>query len=477
MVGSRARLWAVLVAAHVVFAVPWGLVADGGWVGALAADTEGSSANLYAVGLWSLVGALAATHLRRAPPGTAAGLWGVGWLSVTALAAAAAVEELLEFKTSAMAYAFYSWMELEPRLGWPVLLAAVTIPLAIPAAWALVTALRRRPPLAALAALAIVFAASGLAHDVFDEFYGALDAYLRNGPRPDPVLTHPLEETSEFMAAALLAVVFFELRRSVEPAASIRLGSRRLAFAAAALVIATAVALLAEYQQPDERWLRGPSQFYAGPVVLVEQSIHVRRDNLTRLEVWAAVDAAAAGPAEIFVRVAPIDGDGRPIREARAAVRNQRYTDNTVDLVFAPIPDSGGRTYRLTFGVLSGPSPHVYLGMTSRAMHPEAAVVINGEPSAYGAGLALRAHWVGRGTHALAAVATTHPQVLAEVALVAGLVMLLLLAVAGVWTVTTHELSWRLLAIGTVRRAGLLAIGIATVTIALLPVLVATPHA
>ena len=139
-----------------------------------------------------------------------------------------------------------------------------------------------------------------------------------------------------------------------------------------------------EYQQEDERWVRDPARLYAGPVSLIEQQFRVNRDHLTRVEVWAFVDGDVDSTAEIFARLTPVGSADGPIRESRAEVQHERWSHKTVDFHFEPIPDSGGTLYTLAVGVLSGPTPHVFLGLTGGDVNPEGAAVVNGAPTRYG---------------------------------------------------------------------------------------------
>ena len=110
-------------------------------------------------------------------------------------------------------------------------------------------------------------------------------------------------------------------------------------------------------------------------------------DYLTRIDVWAEIDGGAS--AEIFARVTP-EGSDRPVRESRAEVRAARFSNATVAFHFEPIPDSGGTLYTLAVGVLSGPMPYVFLGLTGDDVTREGAAVVNGAPTRYADDLAMR---------------------------------------------------------------------------------------
>ncbi len=166
---NRARVFAGFLAAHVVFAVPWALVADWGWLIQLSPDTEGGAANVYSGILWGAVSALGAAQLLR-PRMVVRGprwLWVVGWLSVATLAAFVAVEEFAELKGTAAVHAALHWLNLGLHLSWLVLFVSCAAPLAAAAGWVFYTSLRRRPRLALLTALAGIFAASAVLRDTF----------------------------------------------------------------------------------------------------------------------------------------------------------------------------------------------------------------------------------------------------------------------------------------------------------------------
>ena len=485
---NRARVFAGFLAAHVVFAVPWALVADWGWLIQLSPDTEGGAANVYSGILWGAVSALGAAQLLR-PRMVVRGprwLWVVGWLSVATLAAFVAVEEFAELKGTAAVHAALHWLNLGLHLSWLVLFVSCAAPLAAAAGWVFYTSLRRRPRLALLTALAGIFAASAVLRDTFDQTHDTFDAFLRQVAKPSPVVGPFLEEGAELMAAAILAVVLVEMvaarQESPRDVPGVRAGGsgRWIAFAVgAALLAAGAFALAMEYQQEDERWVRDPARLYAGPVSLIEQQFRVNRDHLTRVEVWAFVDGDVDSTAEIFARLTPVGSADGPIRESRAEVQHERWSHKTVDFHFEPIPDSGGTLYTLAVGVLSGPTPHVFLGLTGGDVNPEGAAVVNGAPTRYADDLAMRTYWVGRSNRALEAVLRSHPQLLFSVGDLLVHVFLWVFAIVAAWDgLSDHPPHvWRGFMRGAVRRSVLVTASIAAVVIALFPVMVATPHA
>ena len=272
-------------------------------------------------------------------------------------------------------------------------LAVVAPLLAAPlaaAGWVLLTSQRLHPARALLTLLAIVFVACPI----------VLDSYVLD------IATIPwsifLEEGSELSAAAILVVILVETL-AARPATTHEAPDRRCrglsrrgaALAVTAAIIAASMLplLFTHHVFEDKRWGWGVPWSYTGPVSLVEQRFRATHDNLRRIDVWAYVDGGAS--AEIFARLTP-DGSSRPVRESRAEVRGARYSNTTVAFQFAPIPDSGGTLYTLAVGVLGGPAPYVFLGLTGDDVIPEGAAVINGTPTPYADDIPMRTTWSGR---------------------------------------------------------------------------------
>ena len=126
-----------------------------------------------------------------------------------------------------------------------------------------------------------------------------------------------------------------------------------------------------------------------------------------------------------------------------------------------------------------GPEPHVYLGVTGSRTNPEGEVVINGAPSRYGNGLAMRTYWVGRGSRALGAVVTSHPQLLFPLGDLVVTVFLWVFSIVAAWggPLVHQPRVWRGFVWGAACRSVLITTSIATIAIALLPVLAAMPRA
>ena len=176
-------------------------------------------------------------------------------------------------------------------------------------------------------------------------------------------------------------------------------GGRWTALAVTTVLLAASMfALFAEYIREDERWVKGRPWSYTGPVSLIEQRFRSNHDNLSRISVWANVDSgSSAAPAEVFARLTSATGlSPGPLRESRAEVRGARYSNAIVDFDFEPIPDSSGKAYILTVGVLSGPEPYVFLGLSGSDVNPEGEAVISGAPTSHGDDLALRTYWAAQ---------------------------------------------------------------------------------
>ena len=367
----------------------------------LEADSETSLANTYSAVVWGVVAVLAVAQLLRSPASSRRRwLWRLGWLSVALLAALIALEERASLKdaigrlTLPVDLAPIPIREALPRhTHW---LAVVAPLLAAPLAAAglvLLTSQRLHPARALLTLLAIVFVACPL----------VLDSYaLDFAPIPWSIF---LEEGSELSAAAILVVILIETlaaRPGTVPDAPERRcrerGRRGAALAAtAALLAASALPLLlTQHVFEDKRWGWGAAPWsYTGPISLVEQRFRATHDNLQRVDVWVYIDGAPGAAADIFARLAPAGSD-RPLRESRAEVRGARFSNDTVAFHFAPIPDSGGMLYTLTIGVLSGPTPYVFLGLTGGDVIPEGTAVVSGAPTPYADDVPMRTTWSGR---------------------------------------------------------------------------------
>ena len=201
---------------------------------------------------------------------------------------------------------------------------------------------------------------------------------------------------------------------------------------------------------------------------MVEQRFRANHDNLQRIDIWAYADGGSAGQsAEIFARLTPADGSDRPIREGRANVDATRFSNATVALAFEPIPDSRGRSYTLVVGVLSGPTPYVFLGLTDGDMIAKGSAVVNGATTPYENDLAMRTAWSGRFVTALVPQALAHWPLLGEVTLYLFLwVALVVVTWKGLSGPRRHF--WRRCLWPAVLTSALITAGIWMVTLALL---------
>ncbi|MCY3784721.1 MAG: hypothetical protein OXG79_13190 [Chloroflexi bacterium] len=367
-------------------------------------NREQTAANLYAAIIWGAVAVLAGAQLFRSATPVRGPKWlgALGWLSVALLAALVAAEELTQLKDR-LGYhqalqASMNLSDVPPRDRWLPMVAPLVALLAATASWGAYPTLRRHPALALLTGVAVTVGLGAVLRDVF-----AGTQYM------SPVGKHFLEEGSELMAGATLVVVLVELlaaraepaRRSREMSMGGRGGRWATLVATAALLAAGAFVLLAEFNREDSRRPPDVPWTYAGPISLVEQRIRATHDRWHRITVWAYVDGSGdpeTASADIFARLTPADGSSPgPVRESRAEVRGARFSNATVDFDFAPIPDSGGKLYTLAVGVLSGPEPYVFLGITHDDAIPEGEIVIAGVATGYGNDLALRTYWTARG--------------------------------------------------------------------------------
>ena len=371
------------------------LLGFGAWIEQLEADTEGTPANTYSSVVWGAVAVLAVAQLLRPTPSSQRRwLWRLGWLSVALLAALIAFEESASLKGTSTASVDSAIQKLEvvpPGVRWLARgCAAAAGRSAGGGRLGLVTSQRGHPA----RALVLVVVAALFAGAIFQ------DADVLSVT--NVAWRRFIEEGMELMAATALGVILIEMLASPDGAAPdtprrCRRGPGRRAAAlavTAALLIVSAVPLLVTHHVfQDNRWGRGIPWSYTGPISLVEQRFRATHDNLRRIDVWVEIDGGAS--AEIFARLTP-QGSDRPVRESRAEVRGARFSNATAAFSFEPIPDSGGTLYTLAVGVLSGPAPYVFLGMTGSDVIPEGAAVVSGAPTRYADDLAMRTTWSGR---------------------------------------------------------------------------------
>ena len=399
MVGS---LVAVLLA--LVDALGWRWLA-GEWLAELDATYERGSMDRFSGVLFGVVAALAAAQALRqpAPRGGPRWLWVLGWLSAAFFIGLVAFEELhRQVDVGSFIAPLLGLKELDERYRWVLVAAPLAVPPAAAAGWVLLSAQRGHPARALLTVLALALALNGLLLDGRSSHllvYGALVDSFGFPPAPTGFY-EVFEEGAEQMAAAALAVVLVEMLAARPGAAADATGSRRrlaVALAVSAALLAVSAFPLASHRVlKGDGWETDAPWSYAGPIALVEQPFQANQDYLRRIDVWAYVDGGASDtPAEIFARLTP-EGSDRPIRESRAEVHGARHSDATVSFHFEPIPESSGKRYTLTVGLLSGPRPFVFLGLNPGDAIPEGDATVNGEPTPFANDLALRTAWSGR---------------------------------------------------------------------------------
>lgn len=479
---ARARTYAAFLAAHlpltapmVVIAASWDGDVPGGWLAPFDFDTEGTAANLYSGVLWTAVAALGYAQLSRSAPMKRPGWrWTTGWACVGVFAALVAIEELAGLKdTDAAVEALEQltwiapeWLPEDAR--WLAVVAPLAAPLAPAAGWALYTSQRPYPVRAFLTVLAVGLLLVVLIIDGLDPLYDW----------PTRVWMRFIEESSELLAGALLVVILAETllnrTRSI-PAGRVlsmgRAGRRAAVGVSLALLAASGPALLGHYEWEDQELVR--PDFYAGPVALVTQTFQANQDNLMRIGTWAFADGAGAS-AQVFARLMR-GGEDKPIRESRTEVRGDRSTPAAIDFSFEPVPHSKGQRYTLAIGILGGPTPYVFLGLTSGDSKPDGELTINGVPSRYANGLAMHTGASVRGIPLIREMLERTPQRLWQIAAIAIVTALWILAVAAAWRGLSgdrprfgREVVW-----DAARIVCLVTVGVAAFGIALLPLVAA----
>ena len=478
---TRARLLAGFLVANLVLVLlpavseeRLGLVESTAWIEQMEADIEGTLANTYSAVVWGAVAVLASVQLLRSTPsGRRRWLWRFGWLSVALLAALTGLEDIANRKDMigerGDLVALLHLEVLPPSARWlPVVVPLLAAPLAA-AGWVFLTSQRGHPVRLLLTVLAAVFAVGAIAQD------------------PDEVQITPtawrylLEEGSEVMAAATLIVILVEMFAARPRPARDELdlsagagGGRWAALAVAAVLLAASVAplLVTQHVFEGDGWgRRGIPWSYTGPISLVEQRFRATHDNLRRIDVWVEIDGGAS--AEIFARLTP-QGSDRPVRESRAEVRGARFSNATAAFSFEPIPDSGGTLYTLAVGVLSGPTPYVFLGMTGSDVIPEGAAVVSGAPTRYADDLAMRTTWSGRFIEVLPeALLVQDPQRPALIGVVTLVLFLWVLPVVATWAGPSGRRPrfWRRFVWPAVLTSALITAGILVITLAFFAVL------
>ncbi len=472
----RAWLLAIFLAANIALAlIPAGDAQRLGWLGQAAwlreldAETEVSLANTYSVVVWAAIAALGLAQLARPRPADARRwLRVLGWLSVAVLAALVALEEGLSQKDGVVAD--MAWIDaatlgrgtvpLEPR--WLVVAVPLFAPLLAAAGWVFHTDQRGHPALRLCTLLAAVLLVEAVAQDAFNVLNISIPAW------------HQLmEESAQIVGAAALAVILVEMLarpKSAHAAREMRAGERWVAVAVcAALLAASAFALVSHRHLKDDGWELTAPRFYTGPITLVEQPFRVHQDYFSRIDVWAYADGGPPGAtAQVFARLTP-EGSDRPIRESRAEVHGARFSNATATFGFDPIPDSRGKVYTLAVGTLPGPVPWVFLGMNNGDTIAEGTALVSGAPTPHADDLALRTAWTGRSIEGLYPQDPRHWGLIGKVM---GHIFVWVFLVVAIWSgLSGHRpqfwrrFVWPSVGISALVTAGVVGIALALVTV------------
>ena len=435
------------------------------WLTQMNLNAEGTVANFYSSILWASVAVLGLAQLRRsAAVPQPRWLWTLGWLSVGCLGVFVAVEEVAGLKdpTGASFSIGPEWLQEYDR--WTVAVAPLAVPLAATAGRNLYLSQRSHSTRMLLTVLAIVVVAAAIVHDLLHSFYTSNEF----------AWGFFAEEGSEVMAGALLIVVLTETLMAAEPSGRERQNLRMRRWAALGVVVTLlgviGSALLANHGWllTKHEWIDGNlprPTFYAGPVSLVTQPFRAKHDYMFRVDVQAFVEGGAP-PAEVFARLIP-QGTDQPVRESRTEVQGGRFSAETISFEFEPIPDSGRQWYTLAIGILGGPTPWVFLGLTGVDAIPESGATVNGVPD--GRDLAMRT----RSIASFGRIALENRR--GRLLQVAGVVLVLFLwvcATVAVWGGLSGdrqrswgEIVWGVAQTGALITASALAIGIALLSV------------
>ena len=239
--------------------------------------------------------------MRRPAPRCVSGprwLWRLGWLSVTLVAALVAFEELADRKDALRRLETLDAVlaTVDPELRWLVVVAVVGAPLAAAAGWALYASLRRHP--------AVALGVGAALRDGFGVRYGTTVPWV-----------FLLDDGSELMASAILAVVLVEAlagRHPARPADRDTRGLLQARWATGAVLVALLGAsgpvLLAQWDWEEAGWTR-PLR-YAGPISHLEQALQTHVGQLTRIDVWGYVDGGDGTTATAVIRPRLIPHEG-----------------------------------------------------------------------------------------------------------------------------------------------------------------------
>ncbi len=473
---TRARVGALFLVGNVALTLPLAFFASGwygpgflDWFQHLNLDSEQSLANWYASGLWAMVAVLAAAQLFRPSPDfrRPRWLWSLGWIAVALFAGLIAWEEAVSIKDtqwdqSESLFASLGLADLPTGIRWAAIIGVLSAPLAVLAGWVVVTSLRRKPALLLLTALALALGLGAILRDGFGVLYGTTHWWATF-----------LDDGSEVMAGAILAVVFVEAlvtRYTASVDGWRRRGNRIQRWAAPAVTLAVVAAsvpaLLADYEWEEAGWMR--PRYYAGPISRFEQPFQAHLDNLTAIDVWGfAEDEDGKGvPATILVSLLPAQG-GRPVW-ARAVVRGDRDSPAINRIAFEPVPGSRGETYDLV--IFSEPLPRVHLGLMGDRAGPQGDAIVNDVP--HPRQLAMGVYSIGTGAQLVRDLLVRDPRrlfLLGDVVLTA---YVWLFAATVVWRGLTGPPSrfWPGVVWPSVRASALVLAGLVAIALVILPI-------
>ncbi len=385
---TRAWLSVVFLAGNVALTLPLAFFASGWlwpgfyeWFEHLNLDSEQSAANWYASGLWAAVAVLAAAQLVRPPPAERhpRWLWVLGWIAVALFAALIAWEEAASIKDSLKQWDQYQLIlarlnlaDLPGGIHWAAVVMVLTFPFAVLSGWVVFTSFRRKPALLLLTALAVALGIGAILRDGFGVLYGTTHWWGTY-----------LDDASEIMAGAILAVVFFETlvtRHSVSVDGRRRQGTPFVRWAAlgvtVAVIAASIPALLADYEWEEAGWMRPNA--YASPTSRVEQPVQAHLGNLTALDLWGYLEDADGKDdhATILVSLVPVQG-GRPA-STRGEVRGNRSSPAINRIEFEPVRGNRGEQFNLV--IVSESSHRVHLGLMGESAGPLGDVMVDGVP-------------------------------------------------------------------------------------------------
>jgi len=488
----RNRVLAAFIAVHflALFLLPishpfdLALPVPDDWLRKLSLYVEQSAGSKYAGILFIAAAALGIVQaFRSGPQRVPRWLWPIGWLSVAGSAFVVVVVDLSELVDLGN---ILTGRAIE--VGWLFAITILVAPVLASGALVFWASQLGHPVRVVLTGLVFILGGGSIVRDILTRFYSGT-SWDRD------YLTNYLEEAWELLGVIIVIVLLLNLSFGKPELSMSKLGRPSQAISGRFLWGSLAVSsglliLLAIYASnlyikrmdvvfEGESLGRGAPHSFTGPVTLVEQQFSMRHDNLSQISLWGYIDGGAEGEtAEVFARLRAAGSD-QLVRESRAEVFGSRLENTSVVFEFEPIPDSGGEMYSLSVGVLGGPEPWVFLGLTGAGAKSDSAVKISGERSRFGDVLAMTTYWTGRAflTHMGGADSDPRRIVFAvDLAITTFLWVFAVLATergisghqAGLWSRDLTEALWRSVMVTT---------GIATVGMLLSPLLLAgKPH-